>query len=119
MDENEKTNIAPQEEAEKKKAATKKSPPVEKAPEKMKKQAYMYLGPNIPGGILFSGQISKGELPAYLADAIKKIPEIKELFIEVKEAPAFKDELKKQGTEAYRLYQNVEKLIGEGVLRNA
>lgn len=80
-------------------------------------KAFMYLGPNIPGGILFNGGVYK-ELPEHLKDTFEKVPEIKELFIEIKEAPAFKAELERQGSEAYRLHQNVERLISEGVLRN-
>lgn len=84
------------------------------------KQAFIYLGPNIPGGILFTGSIFKSspEELKYLEETIEKLPEIKELFVEVQNLPQFKKDLTEQGTEAYRLYQNVELLIREGALKN-
>ena len=85
------------------------------------KQAYMYLGPNIPGGILFRGSVVKGGTPedlAHLKDVFSKIPEVKDLFVEVKQVPQFKADIENQGTEAHRLYQNVEVLIREGALKN-
>ena len=82
-----------------------------------KKQAFMYLGPNIPGGILFRGSVYK-ELPEHLDGVFKKQPEIKDLFIEVKGVPDFKAKLKQQGSEAHRLYHLVERLIREGALKN-
>jgi len=39
-----------------------------KAP--VKKQAYMYLGPNLPGGILFTGSVYK-EYPEHLNDVFE------------------------------------------------
>ena len=84
------------------------------------KQAYMYLGPNIPGGRLFRGSVIKSALDdlAHLKDVFDKIPEVKDLFVEIKQVPQFKAEVAEQGTEAYRLYQNVETLIREGALKN-
>jgi hypothetical protein len=92
------------------------SPPPAK--EATKKQAYMYLGPNIPGGILFNGAILKNELPAHLNDVFAKIPALKALCVEVKEAATFKQELERQGSEPNRLVQNVKRLIKEGALAN-
>lgn len=83
----------------------------------VKKQAYMYLGPNVPGGVLFTGGVYK-ELPEHLGKVFEKIPEIKGLFIDIKSVPAFKAEVERQGSEAFRLRQNVERLISEGALKN-
>ena len=81
------------------------------------KRAYMYLGPNLPGGLLFRGSVFKA-WPEHLAYLFEQIHEIKDLFIEVKDVPEFKRNVEEQGSEAYRLYQNVEILIGEGALKN-
>lgn len=99
----------------------KKAKPKESKPKVPAKQAFMYLGPNIPGGRLFTGYLVKEELPEnliHLQDIFEKIPEIKELFVEVKTIPNLKAELNKQGTEAYRLYQAVKSKIQQGVLSN-
>jgi hypothetical protein len=98
----------------KKKARAAKKPP---AVNKNDKHAYMYLGPNISGGILFNGSLQK-EMPEHLTEVFKKLPELRELFIEVKDVPRFKREMAKQGSEAYRLVQSVESQIKNGVLRN-
>jgi hypothetical protein len=82
-----------------------------------KKQAFMYLGPNIPGGILFTGGVFK-ELPVYLKDVFEKAPDVKKLFVEIKEVSTFKAELERQGSEPYRLRQSVARLIDEGVLNS-
>ena len=81
------------------------------------KQAFMYLGPNIPGGILFSGSVYK-QMPKYLDEVLEKLPEAKALFVEVKDAPGVKAKLNQQGSEAHGLYQTIERLIREGALKN-
>jgi len=82
------------------------------------KKAYIYLGPNIPGGILFKGGLFKNELPEHLEGTLEKLPEIKKLFVEVKEAPDFKRALEEQGSTAYGLYQYVEQQIRKGALKD-
>ena len=85
------------------------------------KQAYMYLGPNIPGGRLFGGSIIRGGLPKdlpHLQDVLEKLPELEGLFVEVAKVPSFKVEVATQGTEAHRLFTVVAKKINEGVLKH-
>lgn len=81
------------------------------------KQCYIYAGPYIPGGALVTGGVYK-EIPETLNDTIAKLPEIKDLFIEGKKYPDFKEALKVQGSEAHRLYHYVEQSIREGGLKN-
>ncbi|MCL2392621.1 MAG: hypothetical protein FWC66_08490 [Oscillospiraceae bacterium] len=81
------------------------------------KTRYIYSGPYVPGGALISGGIYM-EIPVIAEDIIEKIPEVKELFVKVEKYPAFKNDLKKQGTEAYRLYHYVEQSIREGALKD-
>jgi len=82
------------------------------------KKAYMYLGPNLPGGILFSGALFKcnslDEI-VHLRESFEKVPEIKELFVEVTEVPKIKRELLEQGTGSYRLYQIIKGAIKNGI----
>jgi len=97
--------------------ADKKAPEVKAKP---KKQAFIYLGPNIPGGILFNGGLFRctPDEIVHLKETLAKLPEIKSLFIEVQKMPGFKKQILEQGTEAYRLYQVTEMKIREGVLKN-
>jgi len=81
------------------------------------KKRLIYSGPYIPGGALITGSIYI-EIPEELQDTIKKLPEIKELFVEDKKYPDFKNALKVQGSEPHRLYQYVAQSIRKGVLKD-
>ena len=89
------------------------------------KCAFMYLGPNIPGGRLFSGNLFKCDSPddiTHLEDLFEKLPEVKRLLIEVKQVPDFKRQLLTQGTQASGLYQQAQMQIAaaikEGVFKH-
>ena len=113
--------IQSSQEAKDKKSKAKDKTTLQTVANPQKKQAFMNLGPNIPGGRLFTGSVIKGEIPEkllHLQDIFEKISEIKDLFVEVKIVPRFKAELEQQGTEAYRLYQEATRKIREGALRN-
>jgi hypothetical protein len=43
----------------------------------------IYVGPNVPGGILQRFQVFKGGLPPYCKDLFEKAPKMKELFVPV------------------------------------
>jgi len=93
----------------------------DKAPKSTSKQAFMYLGPNIPGGRLFSGSVIRGGSPAdiaHLQDVLEKLPEVKGLFVEVVKVPKFKAEVVTQGTEAHRLYTVAVSQLKKGVLKD-
>lgn len=98
--------------------ADKEKTPIGEIDQLPKKCAYMYLGPNIPGGLLFKGSLYRGDIPEHLGNVLEKLPEIKELFVEVREVPQFKRDLEVQGTEANRLYGVVIVKINEGVLKD-
>ncbi len=67
------------------------------------KQAYMYLGPTLKGGILNNGSIYK-EKPKHLKELLEKAPTIEKLFIEINDVSKFKNDLTNQSTVAFRLY---------------
>lgn len=77
------------------------------------KKAFAYLGPNIPGGVLQKGSVFK-EIPDYLSSIFEKVPEVKELFVEIKEISEFKKKVQQSGTEENRLYKSVELETGKG-----
>jgi len=81
------------------------------------KKRLIYSGPYIPGGALITGGIYM-EIPETLKDTIDKLPELKELFVEDKDYPDFKNSLVIQGSEPYRLYHYVAQSIRKGVLKN-
>ena len=81
------------------------------------RKSYVYMGPNLPGGKMFTGTIYRGK-PTHLNDVFQAIPEVKKLLVEAQKFLEFKSDLQKQGTEAFRLYQKVETNIKKGVLNN-
>lgn len=80
----------------------------------MKKQAFIYLGPSIPGGLLFHGALFKGEAPPY-DEIYAKYPSIKNLLIEVGQAPYFKAKLQEAGSLESELYQRLEQEVKPNV----
>ncbi|MCL2201572.1 MAG: hypothetical protein FWB75_06365 [Oscillospiraceae bacterium] len=90
--------------------------PKVREPKTPEKQAFIYLGPILPGGILFKGAIFKDKIPEYLDSYIEKLPEVKKLLVEVKDSPKFIKALKEPGTQEHALYQYVEK--ERGVLKD-
>ena len=81
----------------------------------------MYLGPNIPGGTLFHGHVfkcSEVDEIVHIEGLCEKLPEVKELFVEVKKVPKLKYQLLEQGTQIYGLFEYVEQQIKKGVLKN-
>jgi len=99
----------------------KKETKQDQKPATTRKQALMYLGPNIPGGIIFHGHVFKCDEVdeiLHIKGICEKLPEIKELFFEVKKVPKTKQQLMEQGTEVYGLYKYVEQQIDKGVLKN-
>jgi|GEM_PF-1994388 len=92
---------------------------------KVEKQAYMYLGPNIPGGRLYGGNLFKccsADEISHLEDLYEKLPTVKRLIVEVNKVPDFKRQLQEQGTQASGLYQQaqmeISAAIKEGVFKN-
>lgn len=69
----------------------------------------MYVGPNVPGGRLLSGQVFKGGMPPWLEDLYEKIPEIAELFIPVDNVMEVQKKLKDPGSNESRVFSIVKK----------
>jgi hypothetical protein len=75
----------------------------------------IYIGPNIPGGILQRFQVFKGGLPPYCEDLSKKIPEIRELFVPVEGLEAIRRKIEELGTNEARLFYAVQTALNKGV----
>ena len=74
-----------------------------------------YVGPNVPGGALQRFQVFKGGLPPYCEDLIKKIPEIKGLFVPVEGLEATRRKIEESGTNEARLFYAVQTALNKGV----
>lgn len=78
----------------------------------VKVERLMYMGPNVPGGRLLSGQVFKGGFPPWLEDLYDKIPEMKQLFIPVDKAMETQKKLKEPGSNEARLFSIVKQGLG-------
>ena len=72
-----------------------------------KAEAQIYIGPNIPRGILSRGTIFLGGIPAHVEEAAKKLPEIKWLLVPVKDLAAKEKERNTKGTPLYQFNQKI------------
>ena len=87
--------------------------PAEAPAEKLSR--VIYVGPNIPGGVLQRFQVFKGGLPPYCEDLIKKVPEIKGLFIPVEGLEATRRKIEEPGTNEARLFYAAQTALNKGV----
>ena len=68
----------------------------------------IYTGPNIQAFALMRSQVYVGGLPAYVARAIEKIPEIAELIVPISELEAMKKKINTPGTNEARIFYAVQ-----------
>jgi hypothetical protein len=94
------------------------TPSVPEAPsvqEQAKPSRLVYVGPNVPGGILQRFQVFKGGFPPHCKDLFAKVPEIKELFVPVEGLEAMRKKIEEPGTNEARLFYVVQKTLAKGV----
>jgi len=87
------------------------SPDTEVAGKKKSPERLIYIGPNVPGGILSRYQIFKGGFPPHCEELFKKLPEIKKLFVDVLTLSKAQEQLDKEGSELARVYGVVAKAL--------
>lgn len=75
----------------------------------------VYVGPNIPGGILQRFQVFKGGLPPHAKGLIEQVPEIGELFVPVKDLESMRRKIEDPGTNEARLFYAVQQATARGV----
>jgi hypothetical protein len=75
----------------------------------------IYVGPNVPGGILQRFQVFKGGFPPHCRDLFEKVPEIKEFFIPVEGLEIIRQKIEEAGTNEARLYDLLQKKLAKGV----
>jgi len=64
----------------------------------------MYLGPNLPGGVLSHGAVFTGRLPAAVLDLAGESPELADLLVPVADLPAAKKQLATAGSKLSRAH---------------
>lgn len=72
--------------------------------ERKNPERLIYMGPNLPGGRLLSGQVFKGGYPPHLEQLFKETPEVKQLFFPVDKAMEALKKLKEPGSNEARLF---------------
>ena len=75
----------------------------------------VYVGPNIPGGILQRFQVFKGGLPPHAKGLIEQVPEVGELFVPVKDLESMRCRIEDPGTNEARLFYAVQQATARGV----
>jgi hypothetical protein len=78
-------------------------------------QRLVYVRPNVPSGALQRFQVFKGGLPPYCEDIIRKIPEIKELFVPLEGLETARRNIEEPGTNEARLFYAVQTALSKGV----
>lgn len=68
----------------------------------------IYTGPNIQAFALMKYQVYRDGLPAYVARAIERIPEIAELIVPISELEAMKKKITTPGTNEARIFYAVQ-----------
>ena len=74
----------------------------------------VYVGPNIPGGILQRFQVFKGGLPPHAKGLIEQVPEVGELFVPVKDLGSMRRKIEDPGTNEARLFYAVQQATVRG-----
>ncbi|MCM3141304.1 hypothetical protein [Brevibacillus sp. MER 51] len=75
-----------------------------------KQQQYplIYVGPNIPGGLLMQYTVFRGGVPEHLTDLFEKQPAIRQLIVPVNDLAAVQERMRKSGTLEHTLFQQVK-----------
>lgn len=81
-------------------------PVAKKEPERL-----IYVGPNIPGGVLWTGQVFKGGYPPHLAELFERHPEVKELFVPVATLSEVQKKIRTAGSNEWRLFETVRREV--------
>jgi len=67
----------------------------------------IYIGPNLPGGVLQRYTVFKGGIPLHIAETTEKCPAIKGLFVPVNQLSNAEQSLKTAGTVENTLFNAV------------
>lgn len=71
----------------------------------------VYIGPNLPGGMLSSFTVFKNGLPAHVQEMVRQTPELADLFVPVSRLAEARRKLLRHGKEARALRAVVKKFF--------
>lgn len=81
---------------------------------KVKREQLIYIGPNIPGGVLHRYQVYRGGTPEHLKDVFEKCPAIRSLFVPVANFAAAEQALSQTGSAENTLFREVSAAFAKG-----
>ena len=82
--------------------------------EPVKREQLIYIGPNVPGGMLQRYQVFRGGKPEHLKDLFEKCPELQGLFVQVTDLAVAEKALGTAGTVENTLYRETAKFFAKG-----
>ena len=82
--------------------------------EPVKREQLIYIGPNVPGGMLQRYQVFRGGKPEHLKDLFEKCPELQGLFVQVTDLAVVEKALGEAGTVENTLYRETAKFFAKG-----
>ena len=75
--------------------------------EPVKREQLIYIGPNVPGGMLQRYQVFRGGIPEHVKQIVEKCPAVKSLFVPVDGFAAAEQEISKAGSANNALFKEV------------
>ena len=82
--------------------------------EPVKREQLIYIGPNVPGGMLQRYQVFRGGKPEHLKDLFEKCPALHGLFVQVTDLAVAEKALGTAGTVENTLYRETAKFFAKG-----
>lgn len=69
----------------------------------------IYVGPNLPGGLLLQSTVFRGGIPVYLQPLLKEQPDVAALIVPVDEMSGVQERIVQTGTAEFVAYQAILK----------
>ena len=82
--------------------------------EPVKREQLIYIGPNVPGGMLQRYQVFRGGRPEHLKGLFEKCPTLQGLFVQVTDLAVAEKALGEAGTVENTLYRETAKFFAKG-----
>ena len=75
--------------------------------EPVKREQLIYIGPNVPGGMLQRYQVFRGGIPEHVKQIVEKCPAVKSLFVPVDGFAAAEQEISRAGSANNALFKEI------------
>lgn len=83
-------------------------------PVAIKREQLIYIGPNIPGGVLHRYSVYRGGISEHLKDLFDKCPAVRSLFVPVAQLATAEKSLSSMGSAEHTLYREVIAYFAKG-----